>query len=56
MIDNINLEDIYRIIFGSSCGVFLNFERIFINLFKIYKSNKFCDYVLSFNSHVFEKN
>lgn len=56
IIDNVNLEDSFRIIFGYNCGIFLNFERIFINLFKIYKSNKFCNSVISSNSHVFERN
>ena len=56
ILDNTNLEDLYRIIFGYKCGVLLNFERMFNNLFKIYKRNKFSDLILVNNEHVFTKN
>lgn len=52
-LDNVNLEDVYRIIFGFNCGVFLNFERTFVNLFKILKANKFAEFVFNSNPHVF---
>jgi hypothetical protein len=54
-IDYQNFEDILKMIFGSNSGVFLNFDKIFSSIFKIYKSDDFSKFVFNLNKFLFEQ-
>ena len=53
ILDNTGQEDFLRILFGYNCGIFLNFERTFINLFKILRKDEFCNFVFDLNKNLF---
>lgn len=55
VVDYQNFEDILRMVFGSNSGVFLNFDKIFSNIFKIYKSDDFSNFVFDLNKNLFER-
>ena len=55
VLDYQNFEDILRMVFGSHSGVFLNFDKIFSNIFKIYKSDDFSNFVFNLNKNLFER-
>ena len=54
MIENSLYEDSIRAIFSDNSGVLLNFDKMFMNLFKIYKEDEFSTFVMSLNKHLFD--
>lgn len=46
VIDNSVYEDCIRAVFLENSGVFLNFDKIFQNIFKIHKEDEFSQFIL----------
>lgn len=46
VVDNSVYEDCIRAVFLENSGVFLNFDKIFQNIFKIHKEDEFSQFIL----------
>ncbi len=53
VLDNNNCEDLFKMIFGSRSGVFLNLDKLFTNMFKISKCHDFSNFLFNLNKSVF---